>query len=194
MSLVVALNAIKRDLVSGKGNLVSLTAQPRLSAKKDIYVIGGVKREVFSSWNRCTECPYHSVAKYDTFTKWVSLKFSMFFFFFSVYHGWWKFWKVALFILKWRLNLKAKFIQLIIWKKCVSQSSSKITFVFSLFLFASLNDLIKIYFSKNQPKQKQPMYYQTYRVIQKSCITRARLHPCNFWTNWDIDLEFCECC
>ncbi|CAH0394185.1 unnamed protein product [Bemisia tabaci] len=77
MSLVVALNAIKRDLVSGKGNLVSLTAQPRLSAKKDIYVIGGVKREVFSSWNRCTECPYHSVAKYDTFTKTWSLSVPM---------------------------------------------------------------------------------------------------------------------
>ena len=40
--------------------------QPRLCARKKIYVIGGSKRELISNWTR-SECTYESVECYDTF-------------------------------------------------------------------------------------------------------------------------------
>ncbi|XP_043282923.1 actin-binding protein IPP-like isoform X2 [Venturia canescens] len=68
-SLIVALRSIQKDLVSNKGCLVSLRAEPRLCAKKNILVIGGSKREhTADSWARDAESIYETIEKYDTFT------------------------------------------------------------------------------------------------------------------------------
>ncbi|KAK2583482.1 hypothetical protein KPH14_009450 [Odynerus spinipes] len=68
-SLIVALRSIEKDLISNKGCLVPLHAQPRLCAKKNILVIGGSKREqAADSWGRAAESTYESIEKYDTFT------------------------------------------------------------------------------------------------------------------------------
>ena len=40
MSLKVALNSVQKDVTLSKGSLVSLHAQPRQAAKKNIYIIG----------------------------------------------------------------------------------------------------------------------------------------------------------
>ena len=40
VSLKVALNSVKKDLAMSKGSLVTLHAQPRIAAKKNIYIIG----------------------------------------------------------------------------------------------------------------------------------------------------------
>jgi len=66
MSLKVAMSSVKRDLISQKGSLVSLYVKPRKSAKKNIYVIGGSKRELGSAWTR-SECTYQTVECFDTF-------------------------------------------------------------------------------------------------------------------------------
>ena len=66
VSLRVALNSVKRDLITRKGSLVTLNAEPRLCAKKNIYVIGGSQRELRSAWTR-SECTYHTVEVFDTF-------------------------------------------------------------------------------------------------------------------------------
>ena len=42
VSLKVALNSVKKDLAMSKGSLVTLHAQPRIAAKKNIYIIGNV--------------------------------------------------------------------------------------------------------------------------------------------------------
>lgn len=69
-SLKVALRSIRKDLVSKKGNLVPLVVRPRLCAKKDIFVIGGSKRELISTWTRSSGCfTYNSVERFDTFKK-----------------------------------------------------------------------------------------------------------------------------
>lgn len=71
-SLKVALRSIRKDLVSKKGNLVSLIVRPRLCAKKDIFVIGGSKRELISTWTRSSGCyTYNSVERFDTFKRFV---------------------------------------------------------------------------------------------------------------------------
>lgn len=69
-SLIVALTSIQKDLLSNKGCLVPLRAQPRLCAKKNILVIGGFKREhATESWVRAAESTYETINKYDTFNK-----------------------------------------------------------------------------------------------------------------------------
>ncbi|XP_043471983.1 actin-binding protein IPP-like [Leptopilina heterotoma] len=68
-SLIVALRSIQKDLISNKGCLVPLHAQPRICAKKNILVIGGSKREHCpDSWARAAESTYETIDKYDTFT------------------------------------------------------------------------------------------------------------------------------
>ncbi|XP_014217087.1 actin-binding protein IPP-like [Copidosoma floridanum] len=67
-SLIVALTSIQKDLISNKGCLVPLRAQPRLGAKKNILVIGGSKREHSADgWVRPAESTYDTINKYDTF-------------------------------------------------------------------------------------------------------------------------------
>lgn len=74
ISLKVALTSIQRDLNNRRGSLVPLTVQPRRCARKKIFVIGGSKRELISSWTR-SECTYQSVECYDTFeNKWKQTK------------------------------------------------------------------------------------------------------------------------
>lgn len=68
ISLKVALRSIQKDLVSKRGSLVPLYVQPRICARKKIYVIGGSKRELISSWTR-SECTFESVECFDTFRK-----------------------------------------------------------------------------------------------------------------------------
>ncbi|XP_075220268.1 actin-binding protein IPP [Lycorma delicatula] len=68
-SLKVALRSIRKDLVTKKGSLVPLFVTPRLCAKKDIFVIGGSKRELISTWTRSSECTFESVERFDTFRR-----------------------------------------------------------------------------------------------------------------------------
>lgn len=65
----MALLSLRKDLITKKGNLVPLTVHPRLCAKKDIFVIGGSKRELVSAWTRACECTFESVERYDTFRR-----------------------------------------------------------------------------------------------------------------------------
>jgi len=67
LSLKVALSSVQRDLITQKGSLVALYVKPRQSAKKNIYVIGGSRRELGSAWTR-SECTYQTVECFDTFT------------------------------------------------------------------------------------------------------------------------------
>jgi actin-binding protein IPP len=72
MSLKIALRSILKDLTSRRGQLVPVTANPRLGAKKSIYVIGGSKRESASGWTN--DCIFDSVIKYDIFRReWVDV-------------------------------------------------------------------------------------------------------------------------
>lgn len=66
-SLKVALKSVHNDLVNKKGCLVPLMVKPRICAKKDIYVIGGNKREFV--WHRGSESYCVSVVKFDTFKR-----------------------------------------------------------------------------------------------------------------------------
>lgn len=68
ISLKVALRSIQKDLLSKRGSLVPLYVQPRICARKKIYVIGGSKRELISSWTR-SECTFESVECFDTYRK-----------------------------------------------------------------------------------------------------------------------------
>jgi actin-binding protein IPP len=68
-SLRVALKSIHNDLLNRKGCLVPLNVTPRKCAKKDIYVIGGSKRELHSVWDRGLEMNYVSVEKFNTFSR-----------------------------------------------------------------------------------------------------------------------------
>lgn len=71
-SLKVALRSVRKDLLSKRGHLVSLVVHPRLRAKKDVFVIGGSKRELVSAWTRSSECTFSSVERFNTFTQeWV---------------------------------------------------------------------------------------------------------------------------
>jgi actin-binding protein IPP len=72
MSLKIALRSILKDLTSRRGQLVPITALPRLGAKKSIYVIGGSKRESTSGWTN--DCIFDSVIKYDIFRReWIDV-------------------------------------------------------------------------------------------------------------------------
>ena len=68
ISLKVAMRSIQSDLSSQRGSLVTLKVQPRQCARKTIYVIGGSKRELISSWTK-SECTFESVEALDTFKK-----------------------------------------------------------------------------------------------------------------------------
>ncbi|XP_065202236.1 actin-binding protein IPP [Planococcus citri] len=68
-SVKLALRSIWKDLFLKKGNLSPLIVQPRICAKKDIFVIGGSKREMISTWTRSSECTFETVEKFDTFKK-----------------------------------------------------------------------------------------------------------------------------
>lgn len=72
MSLKIALRSILKDLVSRRGTLVPIGSNPRLGAKKSIYIIGGSKRESASGWTN--DCIFESVIKYDIFRcEWVDV-------------------------------------------------------------------------------------------------------------------------
>jgi actin-binding protein IPP len=72
MSLKIALRSILKDLTSRRGQLISISANPRLGAKKSIYVIGGSKRESTSGWTN--DCIFDSVIKFDIFRReWVDV-------------------------------------------------------------------------------------------------------------------------
>lgn len=70
MSLKVALRSVLKDLTAKRGQLVPLRVCPRISAKKNIYIFGGVKRETSSGygWNHA-DCIFESVAKFDIFRR-----------------------------------------------------------------------------------------------------------------------------
>ncbi|XP_019875864.2 actin-binding protein IPP isoform X2 [Aethina tumida] len=68
-SLKIALRSVHSDLLTQKGCLVPLDVKPRKCAKKDIYVIGGSKRELHSVWDRGLEMDYVSIEKFDTLTR-----------------------------------------------------------------------------------------------------------------------------
>ncbi|XP_060530091.1 actin-binding protein IPP [Cylas formicarius] len=73
-SLKVALKSVRSDIANRRGCLVPLNVKPRKCAKKDIYVIGGSKRELHSVWDRGLEMSYVSIEKFDTFSrKWTKL-------------------------------------------------------------------------------------------------------------------------
>lgn len=72
-SLKVALKSIHNDLLTRKGCLVPLNVAPRKCAKKDIYVIGGSKRELRSVWDRGLEMNYVSVEKFNTFSRYQTI-------------------------------------------------------------------------------------------------------------------------
>lgn len=72
-SVKLALRSIRNDMFLKKGNLSPLVVQPRLRAKKDIFVIGGSKRELTSSWTKSYECTFETVEKFDTFKKYITL-------------------------------------------------------------------------------------------------------------------------
>lgn len=65
MSLKIALRSILKDLQTRRGTLVPIGSNPRLGAKKSIYIIGGSKRESASGWTN--DCIFESVIKYDIF-------------------------------------------------------------------------------------------------------------------------------
>lgn len=68
LSLRVALRSIRNDLLAKRGQLVPLFANPRISAKKSIFIFGGACRESSSGWNP-GDCIFDSVAKYDIYSK-----------------------------------------------------------------------------------------------------------------------------
>jgi actin-binding protein IPP len=71
-SLKIALRSILKDLQSKRGTLVPIVSNPRLAAKKSIYIIGGSKRESTSGWTN--DCIFESVIKYDIFRcEWVDV-------------------------------------------------------------------------------------------------------------------------
>lgn len=65
MSLKIALRSVRKDLTGKRGQLVPLRIDPRVGAKKSIYIIGGSKRETTSGWTN--DLTLESVIKYDIF-------------------------------------------------------------------------------------------------------------------------------
>ena len=68
VSMKVALRSIRKDLSTKRGQLVPLRVCPRAGAKKNIYIIGGSRREPASGWNPL-DCIYETVVKYDIFRR-----------------------------------------------------------------------------------------------------------------------------
>ena len=68
ISLKVALDSVRKDLAMRKGGLVPVYAQPRLGAKKFVYVIGGSHRELGSAWTHA-EFTYDTVEMFDIYNK-----------------------------------------------------------------------------------------------------------------------------
>jgi len=66
-SLQIALRSLQKDLLHKRGSLVNLTAQPRESAKKHVYVIGGSRKELGSGWKQLSESTLDTVVCFDTF-------------------------------------------------------------------------------------------------------------------------------
>lgn len=69
MSLKVALKSIHSDLALQRGCLVPLEAQPRRSLKRDIFLVGGCKREPDSYHYGSGENNLSPVQRYDTFKR-----------------------------------------------------------------------------------------------------------------------------
>lgn len=68
VSMKVAMRSIRKDLSTKRGLLVPLRVAPRAGAKKNIYIIGGSRREPASGWNPL-DCIYETVVKYDIFRR-----------------------------------------------------------------------------------------------------------------------------
>lgn len=68
-SLRVALRSVHSDVIHRRGGLVPLCVEPRAAAKKNIYVIGGAKREHGSGWQRDLESSFITVERFDTFRR-----------------------------------------------------------------------------------------------------------------------------
>lgn len=66
-SVKIALRFMWKNILQKNRNYLRLRVQPRLRAKKYIFVIGGSKRELVSTWTRSSECT--SVEKFDIFKK-----------------------------------------------------------------------------------------------------------------------------
>lgn len=55
VSLKVALRSVRKDLLARRGSLVQFIGiKPRLAAKKDIFIIGGSKRELVRDYKKNT--------------------------------------------------------------------------------------------------------------------------------------------
>ncbi|XP_011191149.1 actin-binding protein IPP isoform X1 [Zeugodacus cucurbitae] len=68
MSVKIALRSICRDIASKRGQLVPLRVCPRQQAKKNIYIIGGSRRESQRDWTP-SDCIFETVAKFDIFRR-----------------------------------------------------------------------------------------------------------------------------
>jgi actin-binding protein IPP len=68
-SLQIALRSLQKDLQLKRGSLVSLQVQPRKSAKKHIYIIGGSRKKLGSGWKQLSESTLDTVECFDTFKK-----------------------------------------------------------------------------------------------------------------------------
>ncbi|XP_037959722.1 actin-binding protein IPP [Teleopsis dalmanni] len=68
MSVKIALRSICRDIASKRGQLVPLRVCPRQLAKKNIYIIGGSRRETPRTWNPADSI-FETVAKFDIFRR-----------------------------------------------------------------------------------------------------------------------------
>ncbi|XP_077283281.1 actin-binding protein IPP [Arctopsyche grandis] len=73
-SLRVALRNHRADLVSRKGALVSLTAIPRLRARRRVLLLGGSRREPPHGAHRAADTIFNSVLRFDPETwKWMEV-------------------------------------------------------------------------------------------------------------------------
>lgn len=69
VSLHTALKSLHNDLVNKKGWLVPLFVKPRLCAKKDIFIVGGSRRELDAVCVRGPDFNYVNPLRYDTSKK-----------------------------------------------------------------------------------------------------------------------------
>ncbi|XP_063225348.1 actin-binding protein IPP [Bacillus rossius redtenbacheri] len=67
-SLKVALSSARKNILS-KGSPLNWSVEPRLGARRDIFVIGGSKRELVRSWTRSCECTFDSVERFDPYRR-----------------------------------------------------------------------------------------------------------------------------
>lgn len=71
VSLRTALKSLHLDLMNKKGWLVPLFVKPRLCARKDIFVIGGSRRELNTVSLRGPDFNYVAPERYDTRKKYL---------------------------------------------------------------------------------------------------------------------------